>query len=152
MFAHIINTASTAGLTTGPGLAIYGVSKHSVVRLSEAMYFQLEEAAPDVHVSVLCPGGVRTRIAGAGRNRPQELLESDVHRLDAAEVEERTQNWFDRIAEQGQDPEEIAEKVLNAIREEQFYILTHEAQDRGVRMRMEQILERRNPELPAPLT
>ena len=42
--------------------------------------------------------------------------------------------------------------MLNAIREEQFYILTHEAQDRGVRMRMEQILERRNPELPAPLT
>ncbi len=148
--AHIINTASTAGLTTGPGLAIYGVSKHGVVRLSEAMYFQLQDASPEVHVSVLCPGGVRTRIAAAGRNRPQELLESDVHRLDAAEVEERTQNWFDRISEQGQDPEQIAEKVLNAIREEQFYILTHETQDRAVRMRMEQILERRNPELPPP--
>ena len=149
--AHIVNTASTAGLTIGPGLAIYGISKHGVVRLSEALYFQLQEASPDVRVSVLCPGGVRTRIAAAGRNRPDQLLEEDIHRLDAAEVEERTQNWFDRIADQGQDPEEIAEKVLNAVREEQFYILTHETQDRAVRMRMEQILERRNPELPAPL-
>lgn len=149
--AHIVNTASTAGLTTGPGLAIYGVSKHGVVRLSEAMYFQLQEASPHVRVSVLCPGGVRTRIAAAGRNRPDDLLEADIHRLDASEVEVRTQNWFDRIADQGQDPEEIAEKVLDAIREEQFYILTHETQDRGVRMRMEQILGRRNPEVPAPL-
>ena len=150
--AHIVNTASTAGLTTGPGLAIYGISKHGVVRLSEALYFQLQEASPDVRVSVLCPGGVRTRIAAAGRNRPDQLLEEDIHRLDAVEVKERTQNWFDRIADQGQDPEEIADKVLNAVREEQFYILTHETQDRAVRMRMEQILERRNPELPAPLS
>ncbi len=150
--AHIVNTASTAGLTTGPVLAIYGISKHGVVRLSEALYFQLQEASPDVRVSVLCPGGVRTRIAAAGRNRPDQLLEEDIHRLDAVEVKERTQNWFDRIADQGQDPEEIADKVLNAVREEQFYILTHETQDRAVRMRMEQILERRNPELPAPLS
>lgn len=148
---HIINTASTAGLTTGGGLAIYGISKHAVVRLSEALYFQLREAEAKLSTSVLCPGGVRTRIAAAGRNRPEERLEQGAKPLSAEEVEERTRTWADRIADQGQDPEEIAEKVLAAIREEQFYILTHEAQDATVRMRMENILARRNPELPTPV-
>ena len=148
---HIVNTASTAGLTTGSVLPIYGVSKHAVVRPSEALYFQLREAEAKLSASVLCPGGVRTRIAAAGRNRPDGRLEDGAQRTPAAEVEQRTGNRADRIAEQGQDPEEIAEQVLAAIREQRCYILTHETQDANVRMRMEHILARRNPELPPTL-
>ncbi|MDA0353316.1 MAG: SDR family NAD(P)-dependent oxidoreductase [Chloroflexi bacterium] len=149
---HIINTASTAGLTSGPQLGIYGVSKHGVVRLSEALYFHLRDVAAktgaQVNCSVLCPGGVRTRITGAGRNRPVERLEGDILRLDAGEVDRRAANWSNLIGDSGQDPAEIAEKVFTAINEDQFYILTHDTQDEAVRMRSEQILARRNPELP----
>ena len=145
---HIINTASTAGLTTGGTLGVYGVSKHGVVRLSEALYFHLRDAGAQVGCSVLCPGGVRTRIAAAGRNRPTERLEADILRLDADETAKRADDWATRIRETGQDPSEIAEKVFTAINDEQFYILTHETQDANLRLRFANILERRNPELP----
>ena len=146
---HVVNTASTAGLSTGPNLGIYGVSKHAVVRLSEALYFQLEEMDAQVGCSVLCPGGVRTRIAASDRNRPDELLEAAV-RPTAEEVEQRSQQWAERISEQGKDPSEIADSVLAAIEDERFYILTHETADAVIRMRMESILARRNPVMPAP--
>ena len=144
---HVVNTASTAGVTTGPRLAIYGVSKHAVVRISEAMFFQLRELDAQVGVSVLCPGGVRTRIAASGRNRPNELSQG-VERPDAEEVETRTQQWAEVIRETGQDPAEIASKVWQAIEEERFYIFTHEAQDESIRMRAESMLGRRDPEAP----
>ena len=71
---HVLNTASTAGLTSGPNLPIYGATKHAVVRISEALHQQLAQRQAKVKVSVLCPGGVRTRIALASRNRPDEHL------------------------------------------------------------------------------
>jgi hypothetical protein len=46
-------------------------------------------------------------------------------------------------------PEEVANRVLAAIRDEQFYILTHDEYDGTIRARMEAILARRNP-APAP--
>lgn len=145
---HIVNTASTAGVTTGPGLAIYGVSKHAVVRLSEALYFQLRELGSPVSASVLCPGGVRTRITGSGRNRPEEYLGDGHARLSAAEVDERARVWSERIGAQGKDPSEIADAVFAAVRDDRFYILTHDTHEANVRMRMEAILRRENPTLP----
>lgn len=145
---HIVNTASTAGLTGGPQLGIYGVSKHGVVRLSEALYFHLRQATDGrVGCSVLCPGGVRTQIAAASRNRPEDQVTDEVHRIDATETAKRTNDWADRIGDTGQDPSETAEKVFQAINDDQFYILTHETQDPNLRQRFDNILARRNPEL-----
>ena len=143
---HIVNPSSTAGLTTGGTLGVYGVSKHGVTRLTEALYFHLRDAGAQIGCSLLCPGGVRTQIAS--RNRPDERLEHDIHRLDAAETDQRSDDWATRIGETGQDPSEIAEKVFTAINDDQFYILTHETQDPNLRMRFANILERRNPEVP----
>ena len=144
---HIVNTASTAGLTTGGQLAIYSVSKHAVVRLSEALYFQLQAAQASVGCSVLCPGGVRTRITAAGRNRPDGRLEEGARRLEESEVERRVADWAALIGESGQDPPEIAEKVFAGIEEGRLYILTHETQDANLRMRFENIMSRQNPSL-----
>lgn len=143
---HIVNTASTAGLTGGPALGIYGVSKHGVVRMSEALYFHLKEASDLVGCSVLCPGGVRTQIAAASRNRPEEQVDDEVRRIDATETVKRTDDWAARIGATGQDPSEIAEKVFQSINDDQFYILTHTTQDPSLRLRFDNILERRNPE------
>ena len=51
---HIVNTASAAGIGYGNG--IYGVTKHAVVALSEAVHTQLQAARAKVGVSVVCPG------------------------------------------------------------------------------------------------
>ncbi len=66
---HIVNTASMAGLVEGAG--IYGVSKHAVVALSEAMYRDATTRGLPIGVSVLCPGWVHTRIMESERNRPE---------------------------------------------------------------------------------
>lgn len=141
---HILNTASIAGLTSGAGLPIYGASKHAVVRVSEALHLQLAEANSKLHVSVLCPGGVNTRIALASRNRPDELWEGNA-RPSHEELEAREATWANRTGATGMAPEEVANRVLSAIRDEQFYILTHDEYDGAIRTRMEGILARRNP-------
>ena len=141
---HIVNTASIAGLTSGAGLPIYGASKHAVVRVSEALHQQLAEAGSKVKASVLCPGGVNTRIALAARNRPDDLWEGK-ERPSHEEFEAREATWATRTGATGMAPEEVANRVLAAIREEQFYILTHDEYDGTIRTRMEGILARRNP-------
>jgi NAD(P)-dependent dehydrogenase (short-subunit alcohol dehydrogenase family) len=74
---YIVNTASLAGLVSYPGSAVYNVSKHGVVTLSETLYQELAQRHPKVLVSVLCPGLVNTRIMEAARNRPLELQDRE---------------------------------------------------------------------------
>lgn len=57
---HIVNTASIWGLLPGVYESLYTTTKHAVVGLSEALRFELEEDG--IRVSVVCPGGVVTRI------------------------------------------------------------------------------------------
>jgi NAD(P)-dependent dehydrogenase (short-subunit alcohol dehydrogenase family) len=142
---HIVNTASIAGLTSGPTLPIYGASKHAVVRISEALHYQLAQARARLHVSVLCPGGVNTRIALATRNRPAEAWDAQQQRPDAGELEAREQRWSAMTGERGLAPEAVAARVFQAIQDEQFYILTHDEFDPAIRARMENILSRQNP-------
>lgn len=142
---HVLNTASIAGLTSGSTLPIYGASKHAVVRISEALHMQLAEMQSKVKVSVLCPGGVNTRIALADRNRPDEFLDDPTARPAAAELDKREQEWASRTGARGMQPEAVAERVFQAIQDEQFYILTHDEFDGAIRERMENILGRHNP-------
>ncbi len=70
--AHILITASVAGLRVNEAMPIgvYCSSKHAVLAYSEALHDEL--AAEGIGVSTLCPGGVRTQIGRAERNRPSE--------------------------------------------------------------------------------
>ena len=76
--AHVVNTASIAGLVAGPFMAPYNASKHAVVAISETLHHEMAMMAPHVKVSVLCPGWVRTRIADSERNRPAAIPEDAV--------------------------------------------------------------------------
>ncbi|HXH20862.1 MAG TPA: SDR family NAD(P)-dependent oxidoreductase [Dehalococcoidia bacterium] len=135
--AHIVNTASIAGLTSGAALPIYGASKHAVVRLSEGLYHQLRQMESKVKVSVLCPGGVRTRITSAARNRPEAFREGA--EAPSPEWAARSDEmWSQRAATM--EPSEVADKVWRAIQDERFYILTHPGSEEGVRRRLEAIL------------
>ncbi|HXU91844.1 MAG TPA: SDR family NAD(P)-dependent oxidoreductase, partial [Methylomirabilota bacterium] len=68
--AHVVNTASLAGLSSNPFLGVYNVTKHAVVTLSETLAQELAIMGTPVRVSVLCPGFVQTQIADSQRNRP----------------------------------------------------------------------------------
>lgn len=59
---HIVNTASIAGLIPPPFQALYCATKYAVVGLSESLRFELGDEG--IHVSVVCPGNVATRIFG----------------------------------------------------------------------------------------
>ncbi len=76
----IVNTASMGGLV--PGTGVYGVSKHAVVALSEALYSGLKTSEAKVGCSVLCPIFIKTRIIEASRNRPAELADTDLPPVD----------------------------------------------------------------------
>ena len=65
-FGHVVNTASMAGLTTGPGMISYMTTKHAVVALSRAL--RAEAASYGVRVSVLCPGVIRTPLLEGGKH------------------------------------------------------------------------------------
>src|SRR4029453_18795380 len=72
---HVVNTASSAGILTGPGMSPYFATKHAVVGLSESLHFDPQLTGAAVGVSVLCPEWVRTRIAESERNRPDDVAE-----------------------------------------------------------------------------
>ena len=143
---HIVNTASMAGLISGPGLGAYKVTKHAVVTLSETLYHELAERGARVKVSVLCPGVVSTRIMESARNRPGQFRTTEPR--DPAAVA-RWEALRQAVAA-GMPPEQVADAVFEAVQKDQFYILTHPEWQDSVRSRMEDILQGRNPTRPGP--
>ena len=134
---HIVNTSSIAGLMSTPGMGIYHVTKHGIVTLSETLYHELKSIESRIGVSVLCPGHVRTQILEAERNRPIELRNPSKDKNDDEQ--------YQKIIQEGMPPEEVAEDVFDAIQENRFYIFTHPEFKKAMQLRMEDILEERNP-------
>jgi NAD(P)-dependent dehydrogenase (short-subunit alcohol dehydrogenase family) len=136
----VVNTASMGGLV--PGGSPYGVSKHAVVAISEALYSHLAQREAKVGCSVLCPIFVRTQILHADRNRPALLMDADL--APSARGASGPRRLAGRI-ETGQPPEEIADATFDGIRAGQFYIWPGNEVDDIVRERFNHILERTNP-------
>jgi NAD(P)-dependent dehydrogenase (short-subunit alcohol dehydrogenase family) len=145
---HIVNTASMAGMLSVPGMGPYNVTKHAVVTPSETLYSELVAAESKVGVSVLCPGFVNTRIFESDRNRP-DVLRNPGGELGAEEREERRKVATQFFAS-AMSPNAVAEKVLAAVTEKRFYILTHGGAEESVRRRMDRIIEGENPKPPEP--
>lgn len=140
---HIVNTASTAGLTVGSFSAPYAVTKHAVVALSESLYLTLQKQNSLVKASVLCPGLVRTSIGKCDSHRPAELRDEPV--LLSPEMQ-AGRAAFEALMAASTPPAEVAEAVFDAIRKEQFYILTHPEWLDVIRLRTSKLLAMENPE------
>lgn len=141
---HIVNTASVAGLVSGPGLGVYKVTKHGVVTLSETLQCELVERGSKIKVSLLCPGWVNTRIMESGRNRPGELQNAPGSVVLAPETKARIQEIAHAV-QSGSSPQQVAQQVFDAVKKEQFYILTHPEWKPLIRQRMENILNEESP-------
>ena len=136
--AHIVNTASVAGLISPHPSASYTVSKHAVVALSEQLYHELSKREAQIGVSVLCPSFVNTRIMDAARNRPSELKDGS-HKV------EETMEAARQAIRDGMPPARLSDYIFDAVTEGKFWIRPHPEVEDGVRMHLEDILEGRNP-------
>jgi NAD(P)-dependent dehydrogenase (short-subunit alcohol dehydrogenase family) len=142
--SHIVNTASGGGLVSCPGLGPYRVTKHGVVSLSETLYHELAERGAKIKVSVLCPGFVNTRIVESVRKRPGHLLTTEPSGPASGALRETLR----QLVQAGIPPEQVADATFKSVREDRFYVLTHPEDKKGVRTRMEDILQERNPTFP----
>lgn len=148
--AHIVNTASMAAVTSAPLTAPYYMSKAAVFSLSETLYLEMQRKQAPIGVSVLCPELVSTSIGRAERNRPEHLA----RKHGEGETEECTvvENALREGMKVGVDPMVLADRAVEAIREDRFYVLAPE--DNGWRtacnVRLEDIRLARNPSLAVP--
>lgn len=139
---HVVNTASVAGLLSLPGMSVYCVSKHSVVTLTECLHHDLVEFGARVKASVLCPAFVPTGISDSERNRPAALREDKTKSPEDLKREEQLRHAVQsgRIS-----AEQVADLVFEAIKVEKFYILPHQKIKPTIEIRMQDILQERDP-------
>ena len=138
---HVVNTASVAGLLSVPGSSSYCVSKHGVVTLSECLYHELQMVQARISVSVLCPAFVKTGIADSARNRPDELAASNSHPLAQA----MDQVMRDAVNKGKISAREVAQATMDAVKQDRFYILTHDNIKGAVEARVRHILDGKQP-------
>jgi short-subunit dehydrogenase len=127
---HVVSTASFAGLVPNEGLGVYCVTKYGVVALSECLYRDLRPHG--IGVSVLCPMRVETSIGDSARNRPGALGGPSATPVRSEEDEAS-------LAGRVIAAEEVAERVINAVRRGQLYIHTHAEARPFIRRRFERI-------------
>ena len=143
---HVVNTASVAGLVTGSNP--YFVYKHAVSCFTEGLYKDLKAVDAPISASVLCPGLIRTRIMEAERNRPAAFGPS----TDLAALAHNVQTLaakFKAALDQGFEPAQVAEAVVEAIQNDQYYIIPAQpALLEFIDVRMQDIQQRRNPTIP----
>ncbi len=146
---HIVNTASVAGLINPPGSAMYNVTKHAVVALTETLFHDLAGRKSKVGCSVLCPAYVPTGIADSERSRPAALANPGATK--SAEQQAREDMLKKAVRSGRLSADDIGAAVLAAVKEERFYILTHPRIKGAIQARMEDILEGRSPRNPLSL-
>ncbi len=129
---HIVNTASIAGLQVNPNFrtGAYAMTKYAVVALSEALEQELSDT--DIGVSVLCPAAVDTGIHLSARARPERLGGPFVRSFD---------HFMGDLIKEGLRPEQVGARVVQAIRDNEFYILTHSSPREWVERRFARIMQ-----------
>jgi NAD(P)-dependent dehydrogenase (short-subunit alcohol dehydrogenase family) len=134
---HIVNTASISGLVGDALSGPYATTKSGVIGLSEVLLAELAGTA--IGVSVLCPGAVRTRMPENGRNRPARFGGPFDLAGDAANAARNAR--YIAANEGGLDPSEVAAMVLDAIRTNRLYVLTHSDRRADVDARHRRVCE-----------
>jgi NAD(P)-dependent dehydrogenase (short-subunit alcohol dehydrogenase family) len=114
---YIVNTASMAAFLAAGKPGIYNTTKFAVRGMSESLRASL--APHGIGVSVLCPGLVKSYIYASDEIRP-ERLKAGARPVDHDNVERLA-----AVHEFGMEPDVIAARVLEAMREDRFHIFTH---------------------------
>ncbi|AMT72632.1 MULTISPECIES: SDR family NAD(P)-dependent oxidoreductase [Mycobacteroides] len=113
--AHIMNTASMAGIVPMARVGAYCASKFASFGFSMVLRDELQ--GTDVGVSVLCPGTVATRLNVTAGEAEAKVRGEGVN---TAAVEGNG-----ALLAAGADPDRVGEQVVEAIRQRDFLIITH---------------------------
>jgi NAD(P)-dependent dehydrogenase (short-subunit alcohol dehydrogenase family) len=114
---HVVNTASMAAFVAGPGAGIYTTAKFAVHGLSDSLRWSL--LPHGIGVSMVCPGLVKSKIYESDLTRPPELS------TQTTPADPEFMRILPGLHEAGMEPDEIGDKVLRAIRRNDFYVFTH---------------------------
>jgi NAD(P)-dependent dehydrogenase (short-subunit alcohol dehydrogenase family) len=114
---YVVNTASMAGLLAAGTCGIYNTAKFAIRGLSGSLRASL--APHGIGVSVLCPGLVKSYIYASDETRPEAL------KAGAKPVYTEFVKRLAEVHEFGMEPDVIAARVLEAMREDRFHIFTH---------------------------
>lgn len=144
---HVVNTASMGGLITGSdSQAVYMTVKHGVVALTEGLQHQLAGVTDRIGCSVLCPAWVASDVfANFERLRPEGVPSPAATTEGAALVDLQQQ-----FLAAGMPARAAGELVLDAVRSQQFYVLTHPAWASMVAARAQAIVDGGDPARPSP--
>ena len=129
---HILFTSSFAGLVPNKDMAAYCVAKYGVVALAEVLRREMRQH--DIGVSVLCPMRVATNVETGSRNRQAEYGGPSRQSSPA-------ENFVDNedLAGRLVSAEYVAKKTVQAIADNELYILPHEESREFIRRRFDRI-------------
>jgi NAD(P)-dependent dehydrogenase (short-subunit alcohol dehydrogenase family) len=128
---HIVSTASMSGLLPHPGATIYGTSKGAIVSMMECMRAELEPQG--IICSAFCPGAVQSNIAEAAKTRPADLAETGYGESD------KRRSLGGQFFHLYQTKEQVGERVLRGILNDELYIMTHSEFRGGLEDRIQAI-------------
>ncbi len=114
---HVVNTASIGGLQVNPKLrnGSYAMTKYAIVAASEALALDLQDS--NLGVSVLCPALVATTLHASSQRRPARL--GGPYQRPGADLAKTWQSA-------GLAPDDVGNRVLDAVTRNEFFIFTHE--------------------------
>lgn len=124
---HVVNTASVSGLLPFQGVAAYAASKYGAVGLSETLALDLRELGAPIGVSVLCPGPTETQFRVHSRA------------LNPAGAEPTLTDDYAGVVRI--PTSDVADMVVDAIRRDRFWIITHTAYHESIERRCRGIVE-----------
>jgi NAD(P)-dependent dehydrogenase (short-subunit alcohol dehydrogenase family) len=134
---HVVNVSSMAGISTVSFNAPYNTSKQAVVAISETLQADLALRAPDVGVTVVCPGPTETRLAREGpRARPKEF----VPKHDVGIRPEDNPGTFRHSSPTMSTSAEVADTTLKAIEAGRLYAIPHPASRGRIELRINALL------------
>jgi NAD(P)-dependent dehydrogenase (short-subunit alcohol dehydrogenase family) len=139
---HIVNTSSLAGLLAAPLMGPYTDSKQAVVALTETLHYELASIDAQLKTSVLCPGPIATDIANSGIDRTVNSQISDA-------ANDELLGFLKMGIAEGMSPADCAKKVFQGIRDEQFWIFTHEDFKPAYQQRVDSVMNSTIPEYQA---
>jgi NAD(P)-dependent dehydrogenase (short-subunit alcohol dehydrogenase family) len=128
---HVVNTGSVSSLfvRNGRNQGAYAMTKYAVLALSEAL--EQELAGSGIGVSILCPGGVDTSIFASAATRPDRF---------GGSYSRPGQEAMKSASATGVlAPDVVGRRVLQAIQDNEFYILTHTGERAAIGARFDRI-------------
>ncbi|CAM9089757.1 unnamed protein product [Ectocarpus fasciculatus] len=131
---RIVNTASMAGLSSMPLAAMYNVTKHGVVTLTETLHHDLSFVTDQVKASVLCPFFIPTGIGS------EESGHREAAGLTPSQMIGHT-NTMRAVAAGKISAETVAQQVFDGMANDDFYIFTHPGAVSSAQERIEDIVK-----------